>query len=41
MENDIDLMAQAGVTGVLNVQTSIDLEHRGVNWDRMVKYYKE
>jgi len=29
------------VTGVLNVQTEIDIKHRGINWDKMLDYYKE
>jgi hypothetical protein len=32
-------MKDAGVTGVLNVQTEIDFDHRGINWPRMVEYY--
>lgn len=34
-------MAEAGVTGVLNVQTEIDFEHRGINWQRMTEYYAD
>ena len=34
-------MAQAGVTGVFNVQTEIDINHRGVNWPKMVEYYEK
>lgn len=34
-------MAKAGVTGVLNVQTDIDIAHRGINWPRMLEYYEE
>ena len=34
-------MAKEGVTGVLNVQTVIDFEHRGINWDKMLQYYEE
>ena len=34
-------MAKEGATGVLNVQTVIDFEHRGINWDKMLQYYEE
>ena len=34
-------MAKAGVTAVLNVQTEIDIVHRGVNWGRMVELYSK
>lgn len=34
-------MAEAGITGVLNVQTEIDIAHRGINWDRMTEYYAQ
>ena len=34
-------MHEAGVTGVFNVQTEIDLAHRGVNWPKMLEYYEE
>lgn len=33
-------MAEAGVTGVLNVQTEIDIKHRGINWPRMIEFYE-
>ena len=36
---DIDILAAAGVTAVLNVQTEIDFAHRGVNWEKMTDYY--
>ena len=36
---DIDLLAAAKVTAVLNVQTQIDLDHRGVDWTSMTDYY--
>ena len=32
-------MSDAGVTGVLNVQTDIDIKHRGIDWPRMLSYY--
>lgn len=38
-EDDINKMAQAGVSGVFNVQTEIDHAHRGIDWDRMLSYY--
>lgn len=34
-------MAKAGVTGLLNVQTEIDFKHRGINWEKMLDYYKD
>lgn len=34
-------MAEAGVTGVLNVQTEIDINHRGINWPKMLDFYRE
>lgn len=39
LEEDVKAMASAGVTGVLNVQTEIDFEHRGINWEKMLTYY--
>ena len=39
-EDDIIKMAEGGVTGVFNVQTEIDHEHRGINWPRMLGYYE-
>jgi protein-tyrosine phosphatase len=33
-------MAKAGVNGVLNVQTEIDFEHRGIHWPKMLEYYR-
>lgn len=39
MEEDVKKMAEAGVTGVFNVQTQIDIDHRGINWPRMIEYY--
>ena len=41
LQEDAVAMKAAGVTGVLNVQTDIDIEHRGYNWPRMQGYYKE
>jgi len=32
-------MSKEGVTGVLNVQTEIDIKHRGINWPRMLEFY--
>ena len=34
-------MKEAGITGVFNVQTQIDIDHRGTNWPLMCQYYKE
>jgi hypothetical protein len=39
--DDIELLIQAGVTGVLNVQTYGDLNFRGVNQQLMMKSYAE
>lgn len=33
-------MMEAGITGVFNVQTQIDIDHRGINWPTMLQYYK-
>lgn len=38
---DVDTLAEAGVTAVLNVQTDEDFEHRGVQWDKLMKRYEE
>ena len=29
------------MTGVFNVQTEVDHTHRGVNWPKMLEYYKK
>jgi len=34
-------MKEAGITGVFNVQTQIDIDHRGTNWPLMCQYYEE
>lgn len=34
------MMKEAGITAVFNVQTEIDINHRGVNWPKMVEYYQ-
>lgn len=39
-EEDTQAMADQGITGVFNVQTEIDINHRGVNWPRMLEFYK-
>ena len=41
LPEDIQAIAKQGVTGVLNVQTDIDMAHRGVNWSKMVQLYEE
>jgi hypothetical protein len=33
-------MHEAGITGILNVQTDVDINHRGINWPKMVQYYE-
>ena len=40
IEDDVKIMASAGVTGVFNVQTEIDFKHRGIKWDNMLQYYR-
>jgi hypothetical protein len=35
IEEDTQAMADAGITGVFNVQTQIDIDHRGTNWPLM------
>mmetsp|Transcript_31255 Transcript_31255/g.70339 ORF Transcript_31255/g.70339 Transcript_31255/m.70339 type:complete len:699 (+) Transcript_31255:359-2455(+) len=40
-KGDVQTMVEAGVTGVLNVQTDGDHQRRMVNWDSMEKYYHE
>ena len=40
LEEDTEAMKEAGITGVFNVQTQIDIDHRGVNWPLMCQYYK-
>lgn len=40
-EKDIETLWDAGVTGVLNVQTHGDLSFRGVNQEFMMKTYAE
>mmetsp|Transcript_14764 Transcript_14764/g.14361 ORF Transcript_14764/g.14361 Transcript_14764/m.14361 type:complete len:297 (-) Transcript_14764:36-926(-) len=39
-EEDADTMAAGGVTGVINLQTEIDIDHRGYNWVKLQKHYK-
>ena len=34
-------MKEAGITGVFNVQTDVDIKHRGIDWDAMQHYYRE
>jgi hypothetical protein len=41
LEADTETMREAGVTGVLNVQTDIDINHRGVNWPKMLQFYEK
>jgi len=38
---DIDEMAEAGVTAVLNVQTDEDFDHRQIDWDTLLKHYEK
>jgi hypothetical protein len=39
IEQDTQTMRDSGITGILNVQTDIDITHRGVNWPKMLEYY--
>jgi hypothetical protein len=41
VEDDAQALHEAGVTGIFNVQTDTDIEHRGYNWDLMKQYYSE
>jgi hypothetical protein len=36
LEQDTSTMFKAGITGILNVQTDIDINHRGINWPKMI-----
>lgn len=40
-EIDVETLSQCRITGVLCVQTDIDINHRGVNWPRMQQYYEQ
>jgi hypothetical protein len=33
-EEDAQKLKESGVTAILNVQTHVDIDHRGYNWDR-------
>lgn len=39
--DDVDAMAEGGVTGVFNVQTDEDFAHRGVQWGLLMARYKK
>tara|TARA_B110000285_G_C15051138_1_gene577049 strand:- start:176 stop:778 length:603 start_codon:yes stop_codon:yes gene_type:complete len=39
-EEDVDKLHAAGITGIFNVQTDIDIAHRGINWPKMIDLYK-
>jgi protein-tyrosine phosphatase len=39
LEEDTQAMLEEGVTGVFNVQTDVDINHRGINWPKMLEYY--
>lgn len=41
VREDVLKLRDAGITGILNVQTEIDLAHRGVNWPKMIELYTE
>lgn len=38
-EEDTETLKTAGVSGIFNVQSHVDIEHRGVNWSNMLEYY--
>jgi len=37
---DVQKLVQAGINGVLNVQTEEDFKIRGINWEAMQRHYK-
>lgn len=39
--SDVDSIVNGGATGVLNVQTDEDFEHRGIQWDVIKQRYDE
>lgn len=39
--DDVDKLAKSGVTGVFNVQTNEDFEHRGIQWDVIKRRYND
>jgi hypothetical protein len=39
--DDIKRMRKAGITGVLNLQTDLDIEQRGIPWEHLKGMYKE
>ena len=39
-EDDILKLSSEGITAVLNVQTDLDMTHRQVNWQHILKVYK-
>lgn len=39
--DDIDTLAEAGVTAVFNTQTDEDFEHRGIQWDLLMERYRK
>jgi hypothetical protein len=36
LEKDTQAMLEAGITGVFNVQTQVDIDFRGINWPKMI-----
>ena len=36
----MEKLHEAGITGIFNVQTDIDIAHRGINWPKMLELYK-
>ncbi|TNV79982.1 hypothetical protein FGO68_gene17402 [Halteria grandinella] len=39
-QDDVEALFQAGITGVLNVQTEDDFMQRSIDWSKMQAYYK-
>jgi protein-tyrosine phosphatase len=40
-DEEIKILADSGITAVLNVQTDRDLKHRQVDWSHLLRTYKE
>lgn len=40
-EADTEVLSQSGITGILCVQTDIDIKHRSINWPKMEAYYEK
>ena len=40
-KQDVGVLVEYGVNAVINLQTDVDMNHRGVLWARMVKEYRK